>query len=173
MKDNDSRISDNMCENAWNDQILQKQPKANSHNNAIFFSNFSLSVSFVSEMKGSLYLPHLRFHSASVPPPPPPLPPSCVWHSHLHHFSPRFPNLSLHAAPLPSDQVEREIAILKLIEHPHVLKLYDVYENNKYLWVSLHLPPFGWLTHLSFLPVQTQPWVEKINRFLEAKKETD
>ena len=32
-----------------------------------------------------------------------------------------------------SDQVEREIAILKLIEHPHVLKLHDVYENNKYL----------------------------------------
>lgn len=33
----------------------------------------------------------------------------------------------------PFLQVEREIAILKLIEHPHVLKLYDVYENNKYL----------------------------------------
>lgn len=34
---------------------------------------------------------------------------------------------------LVSNQVEREIAILKLIEHPHVLKLHDVYENNKYL----------------------------------------
>ena len=38
---------------------------------------------------------------------------------------------------VPSDggplQVEREIAILKLIEHPHVLKLHDVYENKKYL----------------------------------------
>ncbi|XP_037545255.1 serine/threonine-protein kinase BRSK1 [Nematolebias whitei] len=33
--------------------------------------------------------------------------------------------------------VEREIAILKLIEHPHVLKLYDVYENNKYLYLVL------------------------------------
>jgi hypothetical protein len=33
-------------------------------------------------------------------------------------------------------QVEREIAIMKLIEHPHVLGLYDVYENKKYLWVS-------------------------------------
>uniref|UniRef100_A0A8C6KBA5 BR serine/threonine kinase 2 n=1 Tax=Nothobranchius furzeri TaxID=105023 RepID=A0A8C6KBA5_NOTFU len=30
-------------------------------------------------------------------------------------------------------KVEREIAILKLIEHPHVLKLHDVYENKKYL----------------------------------------
>lgn len=30
-------------------------------------------------------------------------------------------------------QVEREIAILKLIEAPHVLKLHDVYENKKYL----------------------------------------
>ncbi|KAG1676687.1 Serine/threonine-protein kinase BRSK2 [Nymphon striatum] len=28
--------------------------------------------------------------------------------------------------------VEREIAIMKLIEHPHVLRLYDVYENKKY-----------------------------------------
>lgn len=43
-------------------------------------------------------------------------------------------NLSLHLSLLPlSVQVEREIAILKLIEHPHVLKLHDVYENNKYL----------------------------------------
>jgi len=30
-------------------------------------------------------------------------------------------------------QVEREIAIMKLIEHPHVLGLYDIYENKKYL----------------------------------------
>ncbi|PIO76114.1 hypothetical protein TELCIR_01822 [Teladorsagia circumcincta] len=29
-------------------------------------------------------------------------------------------------------KVEREIAIMKLIEHPHVLHLYDVYENKKY-----------------------------------------
>nr|XP_042703289.1 serine/threonine-protein kinase BRSK2 [Chrysemys picta bellii] len=42
-------------------------------------------------------------------------------------------------------KVEREIAILKLIEHPHVLKLHDVYENKKYL------PPRGSLT----LPL---PW---------------
>ncbi len=32
-------------------------------------------------------------------------------------------------------KVEREIAIMKLIEHPYVLGLYDVYENRKYLWV--------------------------------------
>lgn len=45
------------------------------------------------------------------------------------------PTVPLHPslARSPSVQVEREIAILKLIEHPHVLKLYDVYENNKYL----------------------------------------
>ena len=30
-------------------------------------------------------------------------------------------------------KVEREIAIMKLIEHPYVLGLYDVYENKKYL----------------------------------------
>ncbi|KAH7718463.1 Protein kinase [Aphelenchoides avenae] len=34
-------------------------------------------------------------------------------------------------------QVEREIAIMKLIEHPHVLHLYDVYENKKYLYLLL------------------------------------
>lgn len=32
-------------------------------------------------------------------------------------------------------QVEREIAIMKLIDHPHVLGLYDVYESKKHLWV--------------------------------------
>uniref|UniRef100_A0AAY4BZ75 Protein kinase domain-containing protein n=1 Tax=Denticeps clupeoides TaxID=299321 RepID=A0AAY4BZ75_9TELE len=30
-----------------------------------------------------------------------------------------------------------EIAILKLIEHPHVLKLHEVYENKKYLYLVL------------------------------------
>lgn len=41
--------------------------------------------------------------------------------------------LCLQVSSLSSVQVEREIAILKLIEHPHVLKLHDVYENKKYL----------------------------------------
>lgn len=30
-------------------------------------------------------------------------------------------------------KVEREIAIMKLIEHPHVLALHDVYENKRFL----------------------------------------
>lgn len=34
-------------------------------------------------------------------------------------------------------KVEREIAIMKLIEHPHVLGLYDVYENKKFLYLIL------------------------------------
>uniref|UniRef100_A0A1I8EVA9 non-specific serine/threonine protein kinase n=1 Tax=Wuchereria bancrofti TaxID=6293 RepID=A0A1I8EVA9_WUCBA len=34
-------------------------------------------------------------------------------------------------------KVEREIAIMKLIEHPNVLHLYDVYENKKYLYLLL------------------------------------
>ncbi|XP_075241241.1 serine/threonine-protein kinase BRSK2-like isoform X2 [Convolutriloba macropyga] len=34
-------------------------------------------------------------------------------------------------------KVEREIAIMKLIEHPHVLSIYDVYENKKYLYLVL------------------------------------
>ncbi|CAF0857286.1 unnamed protein product [Adineta ricciae] len=34
-------------------------------------------------------------------------------------------------------KVEREIAIMKLIEHPHVLRIYDVYESRKYLYLIL------------------------------------
>ncbi|XP_055354632.1 serine/threonine kinase SAD-1-like [Paramacrobiotus metropolitanus] len=34
-------------------------------------------------------------------------------------------------------KVEREIAIMKLVEQPHVLALYDVYENKKYLYLVL------------------------------------
>ncbi|ESN95037.1 hypothetical protein HELRODRAFT_157732 [Helobdella robusta] len=34
-------------------------------------------------------------------------------------------------------KVEREIAIMKLIEHPHVLGLYNIYENKKYLYLVL------------------------------------
>lgn len=34
-------------------------------------------------------------------------------------------------------KVEREIAIMKLIDHPHVLGLYDVYESKKHLFLIL------------------------------------
>jgi len=34
-------------------------------------------------------------------------------------------------------KVEREISIMKLIEHPHVLGLYDIYDNRKYLYLIL------------------------------------
>uniref|UniRef100_A0A8C4QSH1 non-specific serine/threonine protein kinase n=1 Tax=Eptatretus burgeri TaxID=7764 RepID=A0A8C4QSH1_EPTBU len=40
-------------------------------------------------------------------------------------------------SPAVLTKVEREIAILKLIEHPHVLKLYDVYENKRHLYLVL------------------------------------
>lgn len=40
---------------------------------------------------------------------------------------------SPHAFTLLFLKVEREIAIMKLIDHPHVLGLSDVYENKKYL----------------------------------------
>jgi hypothetical protein len=26
--------------------------------------------------------------------------------------------------------IEREVAIMKLIEHPHIMKLYDIWENR-------------------------------------------
>ncbi|XP_068717478.1 serine/threonine-protein kinase BRSK2-like [Montipora capricornis] len=34
-------------------------------------------------------------------------------------------------------KVEREIAIMKLVDHPHVLGLYDVYESKKHLFLIL------------------------------------
>ena len=34
-------------------------------------------------------------------------------------------------------KVEREITIMKLIEHNNVLRLYDVYDNKKYLYLIL------------------------------------
>lgn len=40
-------------------------------------------------------------------------------------------------------KVEREIAIMKLINHPHVLGLYDVYENNTHLFLILELVSGG------------------------------
>ncbi|XP_028407211.1 serine/threonine-protein kinase BRSK2-like [Dendronephthya gigantea] len=40
-------------------------------------------------------------------------------------------------SPQILSKVEREIAIMKLIEHPHVLRLYDVYENNTHLFLIL------------------------------------
>lgn len=45
----------------------------------------------------------------------------------------RRPAVSPNNSWLVSSQVEREIAIMKLIDHPHVLGLSDVYENKKYL----------------------------------------
>ncbi|XP_039274730.2 serine/threonine-protein kinase BRSK2-like [Styela clava] len=41
------------------------------------------------------------------------------------------------------NKVEREIAIMKLIEHPHILGLHDVYENRKYLYLILELVSGG------------------------------
>lgn len=35
--------------------------------------------------------------------------------------------------------IEREVAILKLIEHPHIMKLYDIWENRSEMFVLLLL----------------------------------
>ncbi len=37
-------------------------------------------------------------------------------------------------SPSMRKKVEREIAIMKLLDHPHVLNLVDVYETSKYLY---------------------------------------
>jgi len=41
------------------------------------------------------------------------------------------------ARPSLHKKVQREIAILKLIDHPFVLKLYDVYETSRYLFIVM------------------------------------
>lgn len=42
------------------------------------------------------------------------------------------------ARPMPSG-IEREVVIMKLIEHPNVISLYDVWENRGELWVVCDL----------------------------------
>eukprot|EP00002_Diphylleia_rotans_P019407 TRINITY_DN3755_c0_g1_i4.p1 TRINITY_DN3755_c0_g1~~TRINITY_DN3755_c0_g1_i4.p1 ORF type:complete len:579 (-),score=115.71 TRINITY_DN3755_c0_g1_i4:1105-2841(-) len=44
---------------------------------------------------------------------------------------------SINMKPSLRKKVEREIAILKLIDHPHVLKLIDVYETEAFLFIIL------------------------------------
>lgn len=57
-------------------------------------------------------------------------PPGGTYNEESFWFQPSFaPHLNIRHFL----QVEREIAIMKLIDHPHVLGLADVYENKKYL----------------------------------------
>ena len=44
---------------------------------------------------------------------------------------------------LQSKKVEREIAVMKLVLHPHVMALYDVYESNEELFMILELVEGG------------------------------
>lgn len=43
----------------------------------------------------------------------------------------------LSSRPSMRKKVEREIVVMKIIDHPNVLKLYDVYETSKYLFLIL------------------------------------
>jgi len=40
----------------------------------------------------------------------------------------------LYSSPTMRKKVEREIAVMKLLNHPHVLGLIDVYETSQYLY---------------------------------------
>jgi len=42
-----------------------------------------------------------------------------------------------------SYSIEREVVIMKLIEHPNVMSLYDVWENRGELYVLLKVSPNG------------------------------
>ncbi|KAL2885765.1 Serine/threonine-protein kinase HSL1 [Ceratocystis lukuohia] len=39
--------------------------------------------------------------------------------------------------------VEREVAILKLVQHPNIMKLYDIWENGEYIYLILELVDDG------------------------------
>jgi len=45
----------------------------------------------------------------------------------------------LSSKPTMRKKIEREIAIMKLVKNPNVLMLYDVYENDQYLYVEPNL----------------------------------
>ncbi|KAJ5075982.1 serine/threonine-protein kinase brsk2-like protein [Anaeramoeba ignava] len=47
------------------------------------------------------------------------------------------PKKSITQMPEVIKKIEREIAILKLLNHPHILKLYNVYETTKYLFLVM------------------------------------
>lgn len=44
----------------------------------------------------------------------------------------------LSSRPSMRKKVEREIVVMKIIDHPNILKLYDVYETSKYLYVRIN-----------------------------------
>eukprot|EP00761_Pharyngomonas_kirbyi_P000234 gb/GECH01000234.1/.p1 GENE.gb/GECH01000234.1/~~gb/GECH01000234.1/.p1 ORF type:complete len:522 (+),score=119.99 gb/GECH01000234.1/:1-1566(+) len=49
----------------------------------------------------------------------------------------------LTAEPKLRRKVEREIAIMRLMDHPHVLHLYDVFQTSKYLFLVMELVEGG------------------------------
>lgn len=50
--------------------------------------------------------------------------------------------------------IEREIVIMKLIEHPNVLRLMDVWETESELYVFLQFPPhYILLTQVDLLAI--------------------
>jgi len=49
----------------------------------------------------------------------------------------------LSSRPNVLKKLEREIAVMKLLQHTHVLTLYDVYETSKYLFLVLEYAPGG------------------------------
>ncbi|KAJ6247984.1 serine/threonine-protein kinase brsk2-like protein [Anaeramoeba flamelloides] len=60
--------------------------------------------------------------------------------------------------PNQSIKIHREIAILRLLSHPHILDLYDVYETTRYLFLILELVEggelFDYLISRGILPRQ-------------------
>ena len=45
--------------------------------------------------------------------------------------------------PIDVQQVKTEIDILKIAKHPNIIKLYDVFENEKYIYIIMEYCPGG------------------------------
>lgn len=53
------------------------------------------------------------------------------------------PKDSLDAKPQMRRKLEREVAVLRMVAHPNVMSLYDVYETSRYVFLILEYVPGG------------------------------
>ena len=55
-------------------------------------------------------------------------------------------------------KLEREIAVMRLINHPNVLQLFDVYETERHLWVpQVFVPAIKLIEQFRFLVLEHSP----------------
>jgi len=59
--------------------------------------------------------------------------------------------------PKTRKKIEREIAVMKLIDHPHVVKLYDVFQSKKFMFeIHIFFPLIFYFSHFPFFFIFVQ-----------------